>query len=344
LQNSLLTIYSSAAWVKYIYDELNKAGQDADAILRESGISHRILKKPEGHVNFSSFAQLCELSASAVNDDLFGLYLGNKADPRNLDILWYLGVSSSTLREAIENIARYSRIKNNYAKFELRNDFLSNTYPETFLLDIVTQPFPKQNVTQAEEASISLYLKIFRLWTNTKIIPVEITFKHHRVSRLAEITKLLGCKPMFGNGNFSIRFKTSQLDLPIHSSDDRLLKILQKHGDSLLKEIQPDISSLEQEVMANIISQLPKGRAKAKVIADEMGLTERTLSRRLANKGTTFSKILSTTRRQLFLRYIKQQELSFGHITHLLGYSETSALNNAVKRWTGMTPSQARKV
>jgi AraC-like DNA-binding protein len=342
VKNSASVIYGPAAWVGEVYSDLKNTGQDADALLRKAGLTRTALGKPDGHVLFSGFAEFFELAAIATDNGLYGMHLGEKADLRNMGIIWYLGVSSSTLEEAINNVERYSRTKTNYAKFELQNDIHSNTHPNTYLLNLVTLPFPGQNVSQAEEAAISIYLKAFRQWTNTVLSPIEVTFKHHRASHLKEVRKILGCRVEYGVDQLSMRFDADQIKLPITSSDSRLLRLMRKLGDDLLNELEPDTSSSEQEVIGLIVNLLSKGQAKAKVIADKLGVTERTLSRRLGDADTSFSEILAKVRHQLFLKYIKQQELTLRHITHLLGYSETSALNNAVKRWTGKTPNEVR--
>jgi AraC-like DNA-binding protein len=73
-------------------------------------------------------------------------------------------------------------------------------------------------------------------------------------------------------------------------------------------------------------------------------MSTRTLARRLADEGLTFARILDDLRADLARRYLGEQDLSMSRIAWLLGYQEVSAFTHAFKRWTGETPSSARRV
>ena len=68
----------------------------------------------------------------------------------------------------------------------------------------------------------------------------------------------------------------------------------------------------------------------------------RTLARRLAAEGVTFTGILEEMRRDLARRYLGDTSLSVSQIAWLLGFQEISAFTGAFKRWTGATPTQVR--
>ena len=71
-------------------------------------------------------------------------------------------------------------------------------------------------------------------------------------------------------------------------------------------------------------------------------MSQRTLARRLASEGATFSGVVENLRSTLAERYLKNQSLSISQIAWLLGYQEVSAFTHAFKRWTGRTPRVAR--
>ena len=88
---------------------------------------------------------------------------------------------------------------------------------------------------------------------------------------------------------------------------------------------------------------LPKGAAKAKVIASELGVSQRTLTRQLAAHGTSFNDVLERLRKQLALRYVRGGDIRLTEISFLLGYANQPAFNQAFKRWTGKTPRALRQ-
>jgi AraC-like DNA-binding protein len=88
---------------------------------------------------------------------------------------------------------------------------------------------------------------------------------------------------------------------------------------------------------------LPHGKAKAQTVAKALALSVRTLSRRLADEGTTFGEIVDQLRRSLALQYLKEPGMSLAQIAWLLGYEGSTSFNHAFKRWTGRSPFVARK-
>ena len=75
-------------------------------------------------------------------------------------------------------------------------------------------------------------------------------------------------------------------------------------------------------------------------VARSLGMSERTLARKLADEGLNFTEILQQLRRDLAVRYLEDRKLHVSKIAWLLGFSEVSAFTHTFKRWTGKTPSQ----
>ena len=90
------------------------------------------------------------------------------------------------------------------------------------------------------------------------------------------------------------------------------------------------------------MSCLPSGSFAAAEAARELGMSPRTLARRLRERGTNFAALASDLRRRLALRYVEDRSLRLSQIAYLLGYSEPSAFNHAFRRWTGRSPNAYR--
>jgi AraC-like DNA-binding protein len=87
---------------------------------------------------------------------------------------------------------------------------------------------------------------------------------------------------------------------------------------------------------------LPHGRAERSDVARALGISKRTLGRRLASEGHTFGEVLDRLRFDLATHYLHERELPISEVAWLLGYKDSSAFYHAFKRWTGKTPSRAR--
>jgi AraC-like DNA-binding protein len=68
------------------------------------------------------------------------------------------------------------------------------------------------------------------------------------------------------------------------------------------------------------------------------------LARPLAAEDATFTDVLEGLRGDLARQYLADEALTISQVAWLLGYQEISAFTHAFKRWTGMTPREARNV
>jgi AraC-like DNA-binding protein len=77
-------------------------------------------------------------------------------------------------------------------------------------------------------------------------------------------------------------------------------------------------------------------------VARSLGMSKRTLARKLSDEGLNFTEVLQQLRRDLAVRYLDDSRLHISKIAWLLGFNDLSAFTHAFKRWTGKTPSQIR--
>ena len=77
-------------------------------------------------------------------------------------------------------------------------------------------------------------------------------------------------------------------------------------------------------------------------VARSLGMSKRTLARKLSDEGLNYSEILERLRRDLAVRYLSDRKLHVSKIAWLLGFNEVSAFTHTFKRWTGKTPSEMR--
>jgi AraC-like DNA-binding protein len=190
------------------------------------------------------------------------------------------------------------------------------------------------------EFGAALLLHLYRFVTKRQITPVEVHFVHGRQHGQREMARYFGCKVRYLQNRVGIVFRATDMATLIDTSDYRLLKILTAYCEGILKEHAVGHAGTLQKVERRIIDLLPKGSAKAKVIAANLGVSERTLGRQLAALGTSFNDVLDQIRKQLALKYVSETDLRLAQIAFLLGYANPPAFSLAFKRWTGGAPME----
>jgi len=126
------------------------------------------------------------------------------------------------------------------------------------------------------------------------------------------------------------------------TADKRLHGILTGYCEEILASREDRSPDLRHQVERIIAKLLCRGEAETEEVAHELGMSVRTLARRLGQPGVSFGQILDELRHDLALRYLRDPNLSLSQIAFLLGYSELSAFSHAFRRWTRTTPGEWR--
>jgi len=315
---------------------LERRGIDTEPALLGAGISRSQLSQDDIGLSVASQYRFLELAAAEADDSLLGLHVAAEMDIRAVGILFYLTVSSRTVSEALENLARYSQTTNEALVGEI-----SRQKDEVILAVRHLQEFEEPH-RQFFELLALWFIRTLQQETNRDFTLSRVTFTHGRNADLREVHRLLRCPVDFAQGQDSWVLPQRVMDLPIVSGDTQLLKILTAHADDLLAE-KHSVTGLQSTVASQLASLLPSGESRAAVVARQLGMSPRSLTRHLAEEGTTFGEIVEQLRRRLASRYLADDRMSVQQIAWLLGYSEVGAFNHAYKRWTGTAPRRNRK-
>ena len=164
-----------------------------------------------------------------------------------------------------------------------------------------------------------------------------------RASNRREFERFYGCPVEFGASSDHLEFSAETLALPLITHDQNLLETLKPVCDAAAQERGTRKDTLRALVENEMQKALPHGNIGKSSIAKALGLSTRTLSRRLADEGVTYAEVVDDLRRSLALQYLKDPTVSLSQITWLLGYKELTSFNHACRRWTGRSPSALRQ-
>jgi AraC-like DNA-binding protein len=325
---------ASGGLMRLAYAYAIKEGLDVGPLLKKAGLTPQHIDDPALRLTVKSQIAFLNLVAGSVGDDLLGFHLAQDYDLREIGMLYYVMASSDTLGEALQRAARYSK---------MFNEGMQLKYQEQERLSITFEYLGvarHQDRHQIEFFMVSL-ARLVRQLSGSNLLPERVDAMHHRNRHHSPFKKFFGCEVAFGSGTDEIAFASTIRTTSLASADSYLNALLVAQCEqSRANRLRP--AELRISLENEIAPLLPHGKAQAPAIARKLGMSQRTLARRLASEGLSFTVVLDELRRDLAKHYLNAAEAPITTIAWLLGYQEVSAFTHAFKRWTGKTPKQAR--
>jgi AraC-like DNA-binding protein len=195
--------------------------------------------------------------------------------------------------------------------------------------------------THQIECTMTTVVRICRQLTGLRLLPDRVRLMHHR-PRNAEFAKVFGSNVEFGAAADDVTFSNNIRQSPITSADPYLNKLLISYCEEAIAYRPRTRGSFRSSVENAVVPLLPHGKARTSEIARQLGVSQRTLARRLSEEGVTFSELLDSLRSDLANRHLADRDLAISQIAWLLGYRDVGAFSHAFKRWTGKAPGKAR--
>jgi AraC-like DNA-binding protein len=324
-----------ASLVRSIVDGAAHAGVERRALLAEVGLEgHRL--DPDDRVAYATYVALWEAITARVDDDFFGLHLAESAlDERAFSTVGFAARSCENFGAAIERVVVYSRLLN-----EATETRLVVRAHGARVVDgprDLRRPWPRHTA----ECILAAYVVLGERWTGADLRPNLVCFQHARPSRVDELERVFRCPLRFSQPHNRIDFPRATLAAPMRGAQPLLREFLDRHATSQMAPLAAPIA-LDERVRAVVGDALPSGEPKLSLVAKRLGLSTRTLQRRLADEGLAFVDIVDEVRRALALRLVEEPAVSVREIAFLLGFSEPKAFRRAFRRWTGVAPRALR--
>ena len=317
------------------YAHAKAKGVDPRPLLKKADLTLQQIKNT--NLRFSVLDQInfLNLTASALQDDLLGFHLAQAPDLRELGFLYYVSASSETLGEALHQLSRYGSIANEGVSLKYSGGAHVGV---SFRYIGVSRHLDRHQI----EFFSTVLVRLCRHLTGTRLVPTHVKLAHRREGKYPELTEFFGTEVEFEAHVDEISFASTSRDMPIVSADHHLNKILVGYCEEALQRRPKKRGPFRSRVENAIVPLLPHGKARADEISRRLGVSQRTLARRLSTEQLSFSTVLENLKMDLAERYLADQDLSISQIAWLLGYQEVSSFTHAFKRWTNKTPRQMR--
>jgi AraC-like DNA-binding protein len=317
------------------YARSKEAGVDVVSLLKKAGLTLHQIEDPGARLKVRDQINFLNLAANALHDGLLGFHLAQSADLRELGAIYYVSASSEFLGTALQRAARYSSIAN-------EGVFLKYIDGREVVISFRYVGVSRHKDRHQIECFMTILIRLCQQLSGRRVMPSRVSLTHWRNDARPDFVEFLGGNVDFGEPADEVAFAPVIKQMPVASADPYLNKFLIAHFEEKLSCRPKTRGSLQSSVENAIVPILPHGKVRVSEIARQLGISQRSLTRRLTSEEKTFSGVLEGLRSNLAESYLADEDLSISQIAWLLGYKEISAFTHAFKRWTGSTPREAR--
>ena len=324
----------AAFWVKGIAETLEAAGLDIDVLFEEAGLELAALSDADARFPTEGISLLWQFAVARSGNPAIGLVNSGVVKPGSFDVVAYAMMSSSNLLGTLERAIRYVDILSDAATLTLADDREGHR----LILELFggKHAVPRQRF----EFDLMTLLTFFRWVTNRDLRPLALELRFPPPADLQPYQDAFKCPMRFNASVNALLFAPTDVTLPLPTAHPELAELHERIASEHLQRLDP--AQTCHRARAVIIRHLPDGEPRRPRIAAILGMSERTLQRRLAAEGTSFQRLLDDTRRELAQHYLGQRNLSLADIAYLLGFSDQSSFFRAARRWFGSSPRHYR--
>lgn len=209
----------------------------------------------------------------------------------------------------------------------------------TILLD---RKSPRLGIEVANEVSFIMLLGILKEVCGKEIKPVKITFQHSKRASNATFEEL-EFPVLFDAPHNSMTFHTKSLETKTIKADKSIHQYLVDRMAEEKDGLTSNKNQLIHQIQGLLTEALPSGIPSMIQVSEHLGLSPRTLKRRLADNQLTFREMVQNIQQEISTDLLKNTSLTIAEIAFQTGFSEQSAFNRAFKRWTDQSPQEFRK-
>jgi len=315
--------------LRVVITALGRLGYSIDPLLAAAGVADADLNDPDARIPCEAYGAVLSCAQRQRFTPNIALEIARMTPMGAYPLLDYLVLTSDTVDAGVRQLAHYFRLIGN---------------PVTITLDESADPIRVGISSTAPfglEYTAALMILHFRNETDGRFTAAELSFQHVP-DDAAGFERALGCtvRPAASWNGVSVRLDAWRL--PLRRRDPVLRHVLEAQANDILARL-PTRTGLALEVQRALTLRAARGDARIDTLARQLGMSGRTLQRRLAAEGVSYQALLEDARKEAAERYIRQSTLAIGEVAYLVGYSEPAAFHRAFKRWFGTTPEGFRQ-
>lgn len=315
----------------------SERGGDEAALRTLLGLPQDQLGREDVRIPCATMARMWEAAHQQTQDPCLALHLAEARTPAANRTTTLIMESSRNVLEAFELAAKYSVLIADAMSVEI-GEIDETIYVQfTPQADWALQPLPVVqdclNITY-----LSAVQAVQRL-TGSRQPPSLLSFAMPKPENLAEYFRIFNCSIRFDATANRIGFPKVLRDSPVVTGDAGLKEVLKQYAEELKSRFQAG-GGLVDEVLRAIYDGMSPHPPTLSVVARSLGISDRSLQRRLKLEGETYKQLVERARMTLSQTYLLNSNRNLDEIAYLSGYADTSSFVRAFRRWHGQSPRQ----
>ncbi|MEM8995592.1 MAG: AraC family transcriptional regulator [Acidobacteriota bacterium] len=247
--------------------------------------------------------------------------------------------SAPDLRASYRRAERYAQVLTNVTTYSLEPAGDGGAY-----LNLHRGGERRLGLRLSNEASLASIVAISREASSQPFTPLRVEIKHPAPAELDDHVDYFGCPVRFDADRDALLVSRHALAAPNKLGDSGLSTFFDGHLEGEVSELTDAEStpSLADRVKRHVGGALSDGVPAVSDVARRLGLSGRTLQRRLAEQELSFQTLVDDARRELATRLLHETDYALVDVAFMTGFAEQSSFNRAFKRWAGQTPRSYR--
>ncbi len=244
--------------------------------------------------------------------------------------------SAPNLLGSYARVERFGKVVTSIANFRVERSGTS------VFMEVVQGPHRRLGLKMTNELALAAAMSLSREVSNDVFSPLAVHLMADRPEDDGVYQSHFRCPIHFNADRDALEVTTTAASRPNRLSDDGMSRFFETHLDSQLSQIN-DTSELERRILDQIGEALSEGVPTLADVARRMGMSSRTLQRRLAAEGLAYQDLVLDARKSLSEQLLRRTDYALAEIAFLTGFSDQSTFTRAFKRWHGQTPASFRR-
>ncbi len=342
----MMRIENAEGWIgpilyQYCLSLMKPLGLSEEALLQATGL--RELPPVLGGIDVVTAERLLNAALQLKADPLLGLRAARHVQFPDFGLLGFISQSCANLGELLRLVAQYDCLLTDVTWLELEHR------PGQALLHwkiryATRHPEVLRQVAESMLASLSLLGRLLLNEPQDLLLAVHLQHAAPRnLQLLSEYQQVFQCPVYFDQAEYALVLSRQALEQPLRYANPALRDRLEQLAREQLQALQQG-PSLSQQVLTLLRSYLRQGGLSRERVAAQLGLTARTLHRRLLAEGSSYQDILDDLRRELATQYLSQADFTVEDITQRLAFSESQSFIRWFRRHYGLPPGEYRRL